>query len=182
MTTERANAIYNLTDAAVVAMLDAAAPYKRGHRPSPRAFVQILAYIGHRDRVHRRTGQFWCDDTYGQIATATRWSRSVVVDVVATATRLGVVVAVSRGGYNTATKRTLDLVRLADLVACNATPQASVPSGVPHASNLDLVVGIDDLVVRNGHPLQYIQDGDHAGRAVARAAAMAHTNKADAHE
>ena len=48
--------------------------------------------------------------------------------------------------------------------------------------NLDLVVGIDDLVVRNGHPLQYIQDGDNASRAVARAAAMAHTNKADAPE
>ena len=182
MTTERANAIYGLTDAAVMAMLDTAAPYKRGHRPSPRAFVQILAYIGHRDRIHRRTGQFWCDDTYNQIAAATRWSRSVVVDVVATATQLGVVVVVSRGGYNTATKRTLDLVRLADLVACNATPQASVPSGVPHTENRDLVVGNDDLVTRYCHPLQDIQDGDNAGRAVARAAAMSRTNTDNAHE
>ena len=164
VTTERANAFYDLTDAAVVAMLDAAAPYARGHRPSPRAFVQILAYIGGRDRPRKRHGgATWCDDTYDQIAAATRYSRATVVDVVAAATRLGVMVTVARGGYNTATRRTIDLVRLADLVA-SITPLAPTASGEHHASAADLVARCGDLVASNRHPLQDIQDGDAAAR------------------
>ena len=160
VTTERANAVYDLTDASVVAMLDAAAPYARGHRPSPRAFVHIVAYIGGRDRP-RRGGLMWCDDTYDQISTATRYSRATVVDVVAAATRLGIMVTVARGGYNTATRRSIDLVRLADLVASN-TQQAPTASGEQHASNLDLVARNGDLVASHCHPLQDIQDGDAA--------------------
>jgi len=160
VTTERANAIYGLADAAVVAMLDAAAPYARGHRPSPRAFVHVVAYIGGRDRP-RRGGLTWCDDTYDQIAAATRYSRATVVDVVAAATRLGVMVTVARGGYNTATRRSIDLVRLADLVA-SVTQQAPTASCERHASNRDLVASHGDLVASHRHPLQEIQDGDAA--------------------
>jgi hypothetical protein len=173
VTTQRANAIYDLTDAVVAAMIDAAAPYKRGHRPSPRAFVHIVAYIGGRDRP-RRGGGMWCDDTYDQIATATRYSVAVVKDVIAAATRLGVVVTVRRGGYNTATRRSLDLVRIADLVACNATPLDASPNGVAHAANGDLVACSGDLVARNRHPLQDIQECDTA--AAYGAAASHHTN------
>jgi hypothetical protein len=163
VTTERANAIYDLTDASVVAMLDAAVPYARGHRPSPRAFVHIIAYIGGRDRPRKRDGATCCDDTYDQIAAATRYSRATVVDVVAAATRLGVVVTVARGGHKTATKRTIDLVRLGDLVA-SITQLAPTASGEQHASAADLVARCGDLVASNRHPLQDIQDGDAAAR------------------
>jgi len=170
VTTERANAVYDLSDAAVVGMLDAAAPYTRGHRPSPRAFVHIVAYIGGRDRP-RRGGQTWCDDTYDQIAKATRYKRATVVDVVAAATRLGIMVTVARGGYHKATRRSIDLVRLADLVA-SVTQLAPTASCEQHARNRDLVASDGDLVASHCHPLQEIHDGDAAA---ARGAASSPT-------
>jgi hypothetical protein len=126
MTTEKKNAISDLTQAQCAAIIEYA--YKKNpklHKVKQRAFRSIIGEVGHRDREQRnREGKpigYWCDSTLDQIATACDYSVATVRDVLAVATITGVVRTVKRGGKGTATKRTIDtdamLVLLNELCA-----------------------------------------------------------------
>ena len=126
MTTQKKNAISDLTNAQCAAIIEYA--YKKNpklHRVKQRAFRHIVGEVGHRDHERKnREGKpvgFWCDSTLDQLAAACDYSVAAVRDVLAVATTVGVVHTVKRGGKNTATKRTIDtdamLVLLNDLCA-----------------------------------------------------------------
>lgn len=108
MTTERANAIYDLTAEQLDAIIKRGyAMNEKLHKISPRAFSAIVGYIGHRDRLHEAGGKpvgHWCDDTLEQLASGTKCHVGGVRDVIALATTVGVIRTVRRGGCKTATK------------------------------------------------------------------------------
>ena len=119
MTTQRANAIYDLNRADVIKMIDHAMTSRpKLKRPSVRSFKCVLAYIGHRDRIRPKDhNKQYCDDTLKQIADAIGDpSHRVAADVVAMATHLGILKTVKAGGKGTPAHRTIDLVKLAELV------------------------------------------------------------------
>jgi hypothetical protein len=135
MTTEKKNAISDLTKAQCAAIIDYA--YKQTptlHKVSQRAFRSIVGEVGHRDRIQKnREGRpigHWCESSLAQLADATGFEIPTVRDVLWLATTVGVVHTVKRGGRNTATKRTIDtdamLVLLNELCA-----------EYPHLSNED---------------------------------------------
>ncbi|GEM_PF-2498436 len=114
MTTEKKNAISDLTKGQCAAIIEYA--YKQSpklHKVSHRAFRSIVGEVGHRDRIQKnREGKpigHWCDSTLEQLADATGHKVGAVRDVLWLATEVGVVRTVSRGGKGTATKRTIDL-------------------------------------------------------------------------
>ena len=126
MTTQKKNAISDLTQAQCAAIIEYA--YKKNpklHKVKQRAFRSIVGEVGHRDREQKsREGKpvgHWCDSTLEQLAAACDYSVAAVRDVLAVATTVGVVHTVKRGGKNTATKRTIDtdamLVLLNELCA-----------------------------------------------------------------
>ena len=123
MTSQRANAIYDIEPNGVIKMLDQAlADRPKLHRPSVRAFKCVLAYIGHRDRPRNKDKtEHYCDDSLEQIANALGYAgdrkSATVADVVALATHLGILKTVRAGGRNTPTRRTIDLDKLNQLVA-----------------------------------------------------------------
>jgi len=113
MTTQKKNAISDLTQAQCAAIIEYA--YKKNpklHKVKQRAFRSIVGEVGHRDREQKsREGKpigHWCDSTLDQLAAACDYSVAAVRDVLAVATIVGVVHTVKRGGKNTATKRTID--------------------------------------------------------------------------
>jgi hypothetical protein len=114
MTTEKKNAISDLTKAQCAAIIEYA--YKKNpklHKVKQRVFRSIVGEVGHRDREQKsREGKpigFWCDSTLDQLAAACDYSVSTVRDALAISTTVGVTRTVKRGGKNTATKRTIDL-------------------------------------------------------------------------
>jgi hypothetical protein len=114
MTTEKKNAISDLTKAQCAAIIEYA--YKKTptlKRISPRAFRSIVGEVGHRDRPQSdsngKPAGFWCASSLDQLASATGYSVGAVRDVLWLATEVGIVRTVKRGGQNTATKRTIDL-------------------------------------------------------------------------
>lgn len=125
MTAERANATFDLTANQLAAIIERGyAMNDKLHRISPRAFRSIVGYIGTRDRPRKADCipvAHWCDDTLEQIASSTGYAVGGVRDVIALATAVGVARIVRRGGYKTATRRTIDLdsmlVLLHDLCA-----------------------------------------------------------------
>ena len=118
MTTERANAIYDLDPNDVIKMLDQALTERpKLKRPGVRAFKSVMAYIGHRDRFRNNKTEHYCDDTLKQIAFAIGDpSYAVAADVVAVATHLGILKTVRAGGKDTPARRTIDLNKLDELV------------------------------------------------------------------
>ena len=140
MTTERANAIYDLDPNDVIKMLDQALTERpKLHRPSVRAFKCVLAYIGHRDRFRDKTKtQHYCDDTLDQIAYAIgdpSWS--VAADVVAVATHLGILKTVRAGGKGTPARRTINLDKLGELVTVATVAIDSDSNGGNHLNRVD---------------------------------------------
>lgn len=140
MTTERANAIYDLDPNDVIKMLNQALTDRpKLHRPSVRAFKSVLAYIGHRDRFRDKAKtQHYCDDTLKQIAYAIgdpSWS--VAADVVAVATHLGILKTVRAGGKDTPTRRTIDLAKLGELVAVASVVIDGDSYGGNHLNRVD---------------------------------------------
>lgn len=113
MTTECANAIYDLTSNQLAAII------KRGyemnerlHLITPRAFRSVIGQIGHRDRPRKVSGKLighWCDDTLEQIAGSTGYAVGGVRDSIWLANTVGVTRTVRRGGYKTSTRRIIDL-------------------------------------------------------------------------
>ena len=137
MTSQRANAIYDIKPNGVIKMLDQAlADRPKLHRPSVRAFKCVLAYIGHRDRPRNKDKtEHYCDDSLEQIANAIGdLSIDVAADVVALATHLGILKTVRAGGRNTPTRRTIDLDKLNDLVTV-ATVGINLDSYGEHQQN-----------------------------------------------
>lgn len=135
MTTEKKNAISDLTKGQCAAIIDFA--YKQTptlHKVSHRAFRHILGEVGHRDRIQKnREGKpigHWCDSTLEQLADATGFSTGAVRDVLWLATNVGLLKTVSRGGQNTATKRTIDFDAM--LLLLN-----KLCAEYPHLSNED---------------------------------------------
>lgn len=135
MTTEKKNAISDLTESQCAAIIEYA--YKQTptlHKVSQRAFRSIVGEVGHRDRIQKnREGKpvgHWCESSLAQLASATGYSIGAVRDVLWLATTVGVISPVKKGGRNTATKRTIDtdamLVLLNELCA-----------EYPHLSNED---------------------------------------------
>jgi hypothetical protein len=109
MTTERKNAISDLSPAHTQAIIDHARKLNpKLHRISVRAFKAIIGEIGHRDRPHK-TGGHYCDSTAKQLGDATGFSEPVASDVVQTATQVGVLRTVKRGGHQTSWRRTIDI-------------------------------------------------------------------------
>jgi hypothetical protein len=114
MTTEKKNAISDLTKGQCKAILEYA--YKQTptlHKVSQRAFRAIVSEVGHRDRIQKsREGTpigHWCDSTLDQLARATGYEIPTVRDALWLATTVGVIQTVKRGGKGTASKRTIDL-------------------------------------------------------------------------
>ena len=114
MTTEKKNAISDLTESQCTAIIEYA--YKQTptlHKVSQRAFRSIVGEVCHRDCTQKnRAGKpigFWCESSLEQLASATGYSVGAVRDVLWLATTVGVIGTVKRGGKNTATKRTIDL-------------------------------------------------------------------------
>jgi hypothetical protein len=137
MTSQRANAIYDIKPNDVIKMLDQAlADRPKLHRPSVRAFKCVLAYIGHRDRPRNKDKtEHYCDDSLGQIANAIGdLSIDVAADVVALATHLEILKTVRAGGRNTPTRRTIDLDKLNQLVTV-ATVVIDLDSYGEHQQN-----------------------------------------------
>lgn len=122
MTSQRANAIYDIDAGRITQMIDQAiATRPTLKRVSARSFKCVLAYIGHRDRPRNKSKtEHYCDDSLDQIANAIGYSgdrkSAAVADVVAVATHLGILKTVRAGGRNTPTRRTLDLDKLGQLV------------------------------------------------------------------
>ena len=140
MTTQRANAIYDLAPIDVVKMLDQALTDRpKLHRPSVRAFKCVLAYIGHRDRPRNKNKtEHYCDDSLEQIANAIGdQSIDVAADVVAVATHLGILKTVRAGGRNTPTRRTIDLDKLNELVTVATVGIDQVSNGGNHLNRAD---------------------------------------------
>ena len=113
MTTEKKNAISDLTESQCAAIIEYA--YKQTptlHKVSQRAFRSIVGEVGHRDRTQKnREGKpvgHWCESSLDQLASATGYSVGAVRDALWLATTVGVITQVKRGGKNTATKRTID--------------------------------------------------------------------------
>ena len=123
MTTQRANAIYDLNRADVIKMIDHAMTSRpKLNRPSVLSFKSVLSYIGHRDRFRNKAKtEHYCDDSLEQIADAVGFAgnrkTSSVADVVMMATHLGILKTVRAGGRDVATRRTINLERLAELVS-----------------------------------------------------------------
>ena len=114
MTTEKKNAISDLTKDQCAAIIDFA--YKQTptlHKVSHRAFRHILGEVGHRDRPQKnREGKpigHCCSDSLELLATATGFSIGAVRDVLWLATQVGVLRTIGKGGKGTAAKRTIDL-------------------------------------------------------------------------
>ena len=140
MTTERANAIYDLDPNDVIKMLDQALTNRpKLHRPSVRAFKCVLAYIGHRDRFRNKAKtEHYCDDTLEQIAFAIGDpSYAVAADVVAVATHLGILKTVKAGGKDTPTHRTIDLDKLGELVTVATVAIDIHSNGGDHPNRVD---------------------------------------------
>lgn len=140
MTTQRANAIYDLAPIDVVKMLDQALTDRpKLHRPSVRAFKCVLAYIGHRDRPRNKNKtEHYCDDSLEQIANAIGdQSIDVAADVVAVATHLGILKTVRAGGRNTPTRRTIDLDKLNELVTVATVGIDQISNGGNHLNRAD---------------------------------------------
>ena len=121
MTTEKKNAISDLTKDQCAAIIDFA--YKQTptlHKVSHRAFRHILGEIGHRDRIQKsREGKpigHWCDSTLEQLAADTNWSVGAVRDALRLATEVGVLRTIGKGGKGTAAKRTIDLNQMQTLL------------------------------------------------------------------
>jgi hypothetical protein len=114
MTTEKKNAISDLTESQCTAIIEYAYTQTPTlHKVSQRAFRSIVGEVGHRDRTQKnREGKpigFWCESSLEQLASATGYSVGAVRDALWLATTVGVIGTVKRGGKNTATKRTIDL-------------------------------------------------------------------------
>ena len=128
MTTQRANAIYNIGAHRAHLMIDhALATRPKLHRPSAMSFINVLSYIGHRDRIRPKDhNKQYCDDTLEQIADslALVGSRksSLVADSIAVATHLGILKTVRVGGKGKATHRTIDLDKLDELLTVLTVP------------------------------------------------------------
>lgn len=144
MTSQRANAIYDLGNDAVVKMIDAAVARRPAlKRPGVRSFKTVLGYIGHRDRPRNKDkSEHFCDDSLDQIAGALGFGgdhrkSAAVADVVALATDLGILRTVRAGGRNTPTRRTIDLAKLAELLTVATVAIASDSNGEHHANRLD---------------------------------------------
>lgn len=109
MTTERKNAISDLSRAHTQAIIDHARKLNpKLHRISIRAFKAIIGEIGHRDRPHKSGGHY-CDSTAKQLGDATGFDEATASDVVQTATQVGVLRTVKRGGHQTSWRRTIDI-------------------------------------------------------------------------
>jgi len=144
MTSQRANAIYDLGNDAAARMIDAAVAMRPGlKRPGVRSFKTVLAYIGHRDRPRNKDkSEHYCDDSLEQIADALGFGgdnrkSAAVADVVALATEIGILKTVRAGGRNTPTRRTIDLAKLAELSTVATVVIASDSNGEHHANRLD---------------------------------------------
>ncbi len=121
MTSQRANAIYDLNADQVAQMINQAlATRPKLKRVSAKSFRCVLAYIGHRDRPRNNKTEHYCDDSLDQIANALGYGgdrkSATVADVVAVATHLGILKTVRAGGRNTPTRRTINLDKLNQLV------------------------------------------------------------------
>ena len=140
MTTERANAIYDINPNDVIKMLDQALTDRpKLKRPGVRAFKCVLAYIGNRDRFRDKAKtEHYCDDSLEQIAYAIgdpSWY--VAADVVAVATHLGILKTVRAGGKGTAARRTIDLDKLNELVTVATVAIDSDSNGGDHLNRAD---------------------------------------------
>ena len=135
MTTEKKNAISDLTQAQCAAIIEYA--YKKNpklHKVKQRAFRSIVGEVGHRDRPQSdsngKPAGFWCASSLDQLASATGYSVGAVRDVLWVATEVGVMRTVRRGGQHTATKRTIDLDAMLHLLN-------ELCAEYPHLSNED---------------------------------------------
>lgn len=128
MTTQRANAIYTIGADRVKIMIDhALATRPKLHRPSVLSLINVLSYIGHRDRIRPKDhNKQYCDDTLEQIADALGYEgiykSSTVADSIAVATHLGILKTVRVGGKGKATQRTIDLDKLDELLTVLTVP------------------------------------------------------------
>ncbi len=140
MTSQRANAIYDIDADRVTQMIDQALLTRpKLKRVSARSFKSVLAYIGHRDRPRNKTKtEHYCDDSLEQIANALGYGgdrkSATVADVVALATHIGILKTVRAGGRNTPTRRTIDLDKLNDLVTV-ATVEIDLDNYGEHQPN-----------------------------------------------
>ena len=140
MTSQRANAIYDIDADRVTQMIDQALLTRpKLKRVSARSFKSVLAYIGHRDRPRNKTKtEHYCDDSLEQIANALGYGgdrkSATVADVVALATHIGILKTVRAGGRNTPTRRTIDIDKLNDLVTV-ATVEIDLDNYGEHQPN-----------------------------------------------
>jgi hypothetical protein len=110
MTTERKNAISDLSPAHTQAIIDHACKLNpKLHRVSGRAFKAIIGEIGHRDKPDKKFGGHYCDSTAKQLGDAMFYSEAVASDVIQIATQVGVLRTVKRGGHQTSWRRTIDI-------------------------------------------------------------------------
>ena len=122
MTTQRANAIYAIGADRARQMIDLAISTRpKLHRPSVLSFINVLSYIGHRDRIRPKDhNRQYCDDSLDQIADALGFvgvrKSSAVADSIAVATHLGILKTVRVGGKDKPTHRTINLDKLDDLL------------------------------------------------------------------
>ena len=91
------------------------------HRPSVLSFINVLSYIGHRDRIRPKDhNRQYCDDSLDQIADALGFvgvrKSSAVADSIAVATHLGILKTVRVGGKDNPTQRTINLDKLDELL------------------------------------------------------------------
>ena len=140
MTTQRANAIYDLDPSDVIKMLDQALTDRpKLKRPGVRAFKCVLAYIGNRDRFRDKAKtEHYCDDSLEQIAYAIgdpSWY--VAADVVAVATHLGILKTVRAGGKGIAARRTINLDKLNELVTVATVAIDSDSNAGDHLNRVD---------------------------------------------
>ena len=122
MTTQRANAIYAIGADRARLMIDLAISTRpKLHRPSVLSFINVLSYIGHRDRIRPKDhNRQYCDDSLDQIADALGFvgvrKSSAVADSIAVATHLEILKTVRVGGKDKPTQRTINLDKLDDLL------------------------------------------------------------------
>ena len=122
MTTQRANAIYAIGADRARLMIDLAISTRpKLHRPSVLSFINVLSYIGHRDRIRPKDhNRQYCDDSLDQIADALGFvgvrKSSAVADSIAVATHLEILKTVRVGGKDKPTHRTINLDKLDDLL------------------------------------------------------------------
>ena len=184
MTTERANAIYDLAIDDVRKMIALAISNKPTlHKPSILAFKNILAYIGNRDRPRgKNKAEHYCDDSQEQMAAATGYNtKDTPADVCLLATHLGILKTVRKGGKNTPTRRTIDLAKLDELINSNGKHTVTIKNDSNGEHNTKSANSNGELTNSNGeYTAPPISKSNHQRTAPLSAAVRVDVTNSDA--